>query len=111
MASLCDTCHSPGHCCKEFHLDNLTTWKDEGISAVAAALKNAELPFTPVRQAGTWKDTDGREYVSWYATCQKLTSEGRCSIYETRPALCRKYEPASDALCVYYVPKEKADGY
>ena len=35
---------------------------------------------------------EGDWYVQIQTTCKQLGSDNRCSIYETRPAICRDYE-------------------
>ena len=42
-------------------------------------------------------DADGK--VEWRFTCPALGADGRCTIYESRPAVCREYEPGQDILC------------
>jgi len=29
---------------------------------------------------------------------------GRCSVYEARPKLCRRFEPGTDSLCAEHTP-------
>lgn len=35
--------------------------------------------------------------------------DGRCGDYENRPALCRSFEPQSEALCVHFNGSEAGD--
>lgn len=51
------------------------------------------LPFVPGEQR-----PDG----TWAYACYNLGSDGRCTDYENRPDLCRRYVAGSDGLCVHY---------
>lgn len=116
MVSLCETCSSPGHCCKDFALNNgewndfdADKWQDEG----KAFVMRHDLPFLPLRVAGPDENSgnvprDGRVFLRF--TCPLLTPEGRCGDYENRPRLCRVFEAASDRLCVMYVAPVDAPG-
>ena len=105
VKSLCDTCHSPGACCKNFSLGR-TFWFD-GDDTVELFLKSNDFPFVPILvEEHESEKKGGRKYGSYRFSCPKLTAEGRCSIYEDRPYVCRQYEPASSSLCVYF-EKEK----
>lgn len=102
--SLCDRCYAPGQCCKHFSLygpgGKMTFWL-EGGGTVSEHLERHELPFAPVLE-GEYEDDHGRRYGSYHFECPKLTPEGRCSIYEDRPRLCRAFEPAGGSkLCVH----------
>lgn len=39
--------------------------------------------------------------------CQFLTPENLCSIYETRPAVCRSYQPDEVCVLLQSVPEEE----
>lgn len=100
---ICARCVEPGHCCKRFNLSGsenhpATFWDDE-----APAVREG-LPFVPLERWGQWTveygpDT-GRTYSSWMWRCTALGEDGRCTIYDDRPDLCRRYEPLEDGLCV-----------
>lgn len=36
---------------------------------------------------------DGDWYVQFQTRCKNLQTDNRCGVYETRPAICREYEP------------------
>lgn len=38
---------------------------------------------------------DGDWYVQFFTTCKNLGEENMCTIYETRPEMCREYEAGS----------------
>lgn len=46
----------------------------------------------------------GQTYIACSFACRALVG-GRCSIYEDRPGLCRRFVAGSDALCVEYDPQ------
>lgn len=102
--SLCDTCREPGHCCKEFNLSgrdgHITFWDDE------TPAMEERFPFVPLYRTDQWTvefgpDT-GRTYSAWRWSCTKLGADGRCTIYDERPQLCRDYEAGSDPLCIEF---------
>lgn len=107
---LCETCLSPGACCKRIVLSGggygpgLGPRSRESAEHIALA---AGLPMVPAHQR-----PDG----IWEYSCTALQRDGRCGIYETRPQLCRHYPPGEDALCVHHwanpdpgQPEEKTD--
>lgn len=69
--------------------------------AAAEMVAELSLPFVPLRLAEDPNITiDGVKMVQAIFRCTKLGADGRCTIYETRPQLCRTYEAGSDPLCV-----------
>lgn len=103
--SLCDKCYSPGACCKSFVLsDNdgvlLTIWLDEDANKQIA---DHDLPFEIEAVTTEYKhEESGRPYGTFSVSCPKLAENGRCTIYEDRPALCAKFEPRGGPLCVHF---------
>jgi len=98
--SQCDTCRAPGHCCKGFALSlafSASNWRQEAESVMA----DKKLPFVPVRPIWHPEAEPGDTAVIF--DCTKLGPDGRCTIYDSRPALCASYEPGYDGLCVEYV--------
>lgn len=126
--SLCDTCRNPGQCCSGFTLNigtpetylealvlmatvgNGTDPTREGLFGQSFSLpdKTPEdwehvwlgLPFLPL-----WKDSLG----NWRYWCIHLSANGRCTIYEDRPPLCREYKAGSCRLCAEWEPSYTAD--
>lgn len=106
--SLCDTCHTPGNCCKKFALSHgvkqetlrQPNWKQ----LVTDRMILQGVPFfKPVERVIICQDT--RKLADIIFTCTLLTEEGRCGDYENRPSACVDYQPKSDSLCVYYEGK------
>ena len=103
--SMCDRCYAPGQCCKTMGLsiaggDPLTVWTDEPIAPQMAA---QGLPFETFMPLELFTDAEtGRPYGTFLWRCTKLQPDGRCGIYEARPALCRSFEAGSDQLCVHW---------
>lgn len=100
-ATLCSVCPEPGHCCKRFYL---------GPKRLEGTLEEAQqyidgrgFPFTALGfvTRSTCPLDETRNLSEIVCTCPKLTPEGLCSIYESRPALCRNYQPGSDPLCIF----------
>jgi Fe-S-cluster containining protein len=104
--SLCDRCYAPGQCCKGFTLftpegEERTFWV-EGDDTVEDYLGEHELPFTPELLEEFADPETGRKYGSYRFSCAKLDGDGRCSIYDDRPEICRNFEPAGGSLlCVH----------
>jgi Fe-S-cluster containining protein len=119
MASACDSCPVPGHCCRqvmlgggsfarsaktieeaERYIRTAHPW-DEGGSNPETQVVGPPLPFHPLmrRQDGAW--------IWW---CPNLDQRsGRCLDYENRPLCCSDYEPGTDRLCVLHEPEPIAE--
>jgi len=57
------------------------------------------------KKVKAYKDSDGW-FVLFEADCTHLEHDGRCGIYEDRPAICRTHE---NEFCEYDAPAE--DGF
>lgn len=109
---LCSVCPEPGHCCRRFDLSRggqqIVYWKDTWEQDYQADFAENKYPFvaTGIREEYSVQDQSdpdfGKQYVSLWYSCPKVTSEGRCSIYKNRPMLCRTFLPGSSALCVFH---------
>jgi Fe-S-cluster containining protein len=102
----CNICPKPGKCCQKFTIDgdlgSFSFWKDGTEQKEAKkTLDRYNLPFLTNGIASTHQ-SDDREYVRLWYTCPELKENGRCSIYEIRPALCRNLMPGEGSLCVFY---------
>lgn len=107
QSEICARCVSPGHCCTGFNLSDKdgnarTFWDDETPQLPEG------YPFKPVERLGQWTveygpDT-GKTYSAWRFACTKLSADGKCTIYDERPDLCRRYEPLTDRLCAMTKP-------
>lgn len=77
---LCEFCN--GNCCRYFALpiDTPETWDD--YSHVRWYLMHGDVSVFV--EDGTW-------YLVIHADCKHLMDDNRCSAYETRPGICRKY--------------------
>lgn len=107
-AAICARCIEPGHCCKRFHLStgkaaDPNFWEPFTCWDHLEARHSVEH-FKPVERIGQWTAEDGleggRTYSAWAWSCTALGADGRCTIYNDRPDLCRRYEPLTDHLCV-----------
>lgn len=103
--SMCDSCRSPGACCKAIRLSGGGRAADRH-DAIQAPM-SFERAEHRAMELGLWmmrplhQDTaDG----SWAWECTQLQPNGRCGIYDSRPQLCRDYRPGEDPLCVHYWP-------
>lgn len=109
--STCDRCFSPGQCCRDLILSTqegvITSWDDtDPRERVTEAI--GEHWFEPILVNGTWTTPDddpvhpGRSYSAYQWRCRALGPDGRCTVYERRPQLCRDFEAGSDPLCVHW---------
>ena len=105
--SACDTCSKPGACCRGFGLQDHTYYR----TPLEALVKMVEfgLPFLPVdnryEEYLAAIPEKERDFVRPFSfNCPMLGHDGRCTIYDHRPELCKKYEPLSDPLCVMWQP-------
>lgn len=100
--SLCAICPEPGHCCKKFSLQGAFLFEDWQAD-LEEVLRVGGVPFFRLHSLGpiVRDDIDGQDYVSVFLSCTNVSENGRCGIYESRPALCRKYVPTTDGLCVF----------
>jgi Fe-S-cluster containining protein len=102
--SLCDSCKSPGHCCRQIRLYG-RGMESPDLSDADAVEALLEIEHDEASNAG-WllpfvivgRDESGQIVY----TCPALGVNGRCTVYDRRPSICRKFEPASSPLCVHY---------
>jgi Fe-S-cluster containining protein len=117
--SLCDTCKRPGHCCSGFMLGGGSfppaRTREEAQAQIDKQLMHrvdGTLQISPfeLMYLENFLQADHvtgiKDWVAgWKMRCTKLVN-GRCSIYDTRPQLCKDYAPATDSLCFHHVPAE-----
>jgi Fe-S-cluster containining protein len=106
----CDTCSSPGACCKEFPLSHHKSyWMDDvgWESSWQEILDDHNLTFFyPVKLryvdiAIVSNTGEFRAYGQPLTSCHRLGADGRCTDYENRPEFpCKAYPPMHDKLCV-----------
>ena len=94
--SMCDTCHTPGRCCRTFILHH-EDFKNVPWLFVAAEMAVRGMPFVPLFQ---------REDGWWRFWCPNLSEEGRCMDYDNRPGTCSSYVPGENSLCVYHTEED-----
>lgn len=112
--SLCSICHKPGACCSRFNLfvdqeeNPMTVWENTWREDAQNILDERRLPFRPVELLGRFTDDEsGDVYGTPYFSCDHLTTEGQCGIYNERPRLCRTFVPASSPLCVFHKESDR----
>lgn len=113
-SDICVRCVSPGRCCSAFRVTDKTGhpptfWDD----AECAPSHSRYVIFKPLHRVGQWTvehgPDAGRTYSEWLWSCSALSAEGRCTIYQQRPNLCRSYTPLEDGLCAMK-PTAEAEG-
>jgi len=103
-------CRRCGRCCY-VHLiayvteEDLRRWQQEGRRDILTVLERGHVAW-----AGDRILSMDRGFFSH--VCPFLTVEwGKCScsIYETRPQICREYQPGSSELCPLWVSNDKGE--
>lgn len=112
--SICDSCRDPGACCAGFILFDATSgvrepipfsfWLSDGPLAPLIRMAEWWMPFVPATRSDTYYNDDGGYYSIQRWGCPLLGEDGRCTDYDNRPELCRRYEAKSDTLCVEFEP-------
>lgn len=98
-----DTCicnHCPGKCCRYFTVPIRTPRTKSDFDELRWYLAHAQtLIFTET------EEKNGKKVVKWnlvvWTNCQYLLPDNGCSIYHTRPQVCRDYSTDS---CEYDSP-------
>ncbi|MFA5179768.1 MAG: YkgJ family cysteine cluster protein [Syntrophales bacterium] len=93
-------CHCCGKCCLADFIayvrdEDILRWKKEGRTDILSVIENEHAMWVGDHLISA---VDGR----YLHGCPFLTWEkdrSACSIYETRPAVCRNYVPASSEIC------------
>ena len=83
--------------------EDFERWRAENRQDILNIINNRHLTWAGDRMVSTESGDTPRE-------CYFLYSKGNewlCSIYETRPALCRKYQPGSSELCPKWKVKRR----
>ena len=99
--SLCDTCKVPGACCRSMVL--LDQQGKPLLFPVGREpdLASAKVPsqFRPVSSQEAIHPDTGETGIQYEFSCSALGPDGRCTIYDQRPDICRKFEAGSDPTC------------
>lgn len=104
---LCEACMSPGACCTDLSLfrhdgGQFVVWKsDDPVKELDKSI--GRHWFVPNQLIGEWwSENHNDTYVSYSWRCTALGEDGRCTVYDHRPLLCRNYREGSSPLCVHY---------
>ena len=95
----CNNCPKRGQCCKNFMLHakaEQPPWSftsKDSKERVTSRLKKENLSF--------FIPTKKYKY-RWLFKCSKISKNGRCTIYQSRPQLCKDFKIGEDVLCYYY---------
>lgn len=96
-------CMRCGKCCRcDFFAftrpEDLARWKEQGREDILQLIENENPVWEGDRLISA---RDGRHL----RCCPFLTWEGEkrvCAIYETRPGICREFQPGSSHICPLY---------
>ena len=75
--------------------EDFDRWRAENRQDILSVIKKHHLTWAGDRMVSTETGDNQRE-------CHFLYAKGKewlCSIYETRPSVCRDYQPGSSELC------------
>jgi Fe-S-cluster containining protein len=106
----CDRCIDPGMCCRSFPLSHYFDFGVTPAKIMKWLAQNGLAMFRPLRRIHVWcsdhtgasgKKESGKWVEQWSFRCTALGEDGRCTIYDSRPDLCRTYEPGCDMMCVH----------
>ncbi len=94
------SCLKCGKCCfvdltAYAEQDDFDRWRAENRQDILNIINNHHLTWAGDRMISTQTGDYPRE-------CHFLCAKGKewlCSIYETRPSVCRNYQPGSSELC------------
>lgn len=84
------TCDQCGACCRTFCVR-----VSERDAEREPRIRNESIELQPWIQTRTWKYQIFP--LPFHTGCCFLKPDNRCSVYETRPELCRDFQPGSDA--------------
>ncbi len=101
------TCLCCGKCCfvdltAYAHKEDFERWRSEGRQDILEIIAHRHLLWAGDRMISVDTGDYPRE-------CPFLYNEGKkylCSIYETRPQVCREYQPGSSPLCPQWKPEK-----
>ena len=101
----CEMCTHPGSCCVIFSLTGgnfKTGLFDEGTD-FDKMLVDEKLPFIVRRVV-----QEGDQVRAFFG-CNHLTKGGFCSIYDSRPDVCKNFEPFKETSCIMSPSFNKAN--
>jgi Fe-S-cluster containining protein len=106
VTSLCDTCKVPGACCRSMVLVDERGWPllfpvrhDDRMRQADFEAAGVPLPFRPVASQEAVHPDTGETGIQYEFSCSALGPGGRCTIYDRRPDVCRKFEAGSHPTC------------
>jgi Fe-S-cluster containining protein len=99
--SLCDTCKVPGAYCRSMVLVDERGGPLLFPVGHEPDLAGAKVPlqFRPVSSREATHPDTGETGIQYEFSCSALGPDGRCTIYDRRPDVCRKFEAGSHPTC------------
>lgn len=84
-----------GACCEEFLLPRVPGPKDDASHWLSLHSTAVQVPSQGLS-------------LKFECRCTKLSEAGRCTIYETRPSICRRFE-AGGAACLETIRRRRSE--
>jgi Fe-S-cluster containining protein len=92
---LCISCNAK--CCRYFMLEIDAPTRKSDFENIRWYLCHHDTTIY-VEKGNKW-------YLHILSPCRYLTNDGRCSVYETRPEICREHDPAECEFDMEYEAK------
>jgi len=81
--------------------EDLERWKQQGRNDILHTIEHEHALWVGDHLVSS---LDGR-YIHGCSFLTWVGSHYACSIYDTRPSICRKYQPGSSEICTQYEKK------
>jgi Fe-S-cluster containining protein len=103
--SRAERCHCCGKCCLADFIayvreEDILRWKREGRTDILSVIENEHAMWAGdhLISADNGRYLHGCPFLMW------VKDHSACSIYETRPSVCRNFTPASSEICPLWKP-------
>ncbi len=100
-----EICHCCGQCCLADFIayvreEDILRWKREGRTDIMSIIESEHAMWAGdhLISANKGRYLHGCPFLMW------VKDHSACSIYETRPAVCRNFAPASSEICPLWKP-------
>jgi len=100
-----EPCHRCGKCCLADFIayvrdEDILRWQREGRTDIMSVIENEHAMWAGdhLISADSGRYLHGCPFLMWEE------DHSACSIYETRPAVCRNFVPASSEICPLWKP-------
>jgi len=104
------SCRCCGTCCLANLIayvndEDLSRWQRENRQDILQIIKHGHI----VWMGDHMISADDGHYAQGCPFLAAENQKGLCSIYETRPMVCRAYRPGSSEICPQWAPSNRAE--